>query len=174
MVPGSGENYGANRDDASYDERGSAGPPPQAPRTTARFPLPPSLTPGGREAFQSEIVRYAKELGDELDRQAVEPLRQETEPEHTSESVAKARAALARRLQMDGIEQVVQRSDDTKRANRSHLAAILLTIATVGIGVMSSRLEAPWQVVLFGIFVAIGVTGLVLTWTSRVRRPPAH
>lgn len=63
-----------------------------------------------------------------------------------------------------------QFSDDN--ADSRVAAALLLTIATVGISVMAGFLHSQWQIGAFAVFVIVGIVGLVLTWRSRPQRRP--
>ena len=167
-MPSNGDGRGTSSDEerapdrevkgATDDERSLA--------PTYRFAMPPNLTEGGRKAF-------ARELGDELERQAVESHAHDSEPEHTAEAVERSRAAYQRRLQMDAIETVVKGRNESRWVDRSALAAILITIAGVAVPVMGNFLHSVLQDLVFGAFVVMGVTGLVLMWVTRRRKGPA-
>jgi hypothetical protein len=133
------------------------------------YPLPAHLTPGGLKAFTTEVDRYATQLCAELERQAFESLSRGGSPEHTADSVAEARRAYVRRLQMDAIEQAAVKStgQEARESAWAVLSAILVTIATVGLGVMPRFLHSTWQRVLFIGFAVVGVVGLGLMWTGR-------
>ena len=132
---------------------------------TADYPVPRHLTPGGLAAFRSEIARFAAGLAGELERQAIATLAKGGQPEHTAEAVEKARRSC---LQGLPVEEVVK-SQRTAR-DCLVLAAALLTVATVGLGVMRSYLHSDWQIAAFTGFVVLGLGGLALTWFGRVGR----
>jgi hypothetical protein len=46
-------------------------------------------------------------------------------------------------------------------------AAILLTLSSVGVGVMPNFLAGePWQYALFALLIGVGLVGLLLTWVG--------
>jgi hypothetical protein len=148
------------------------------PDLTFTVPAPEYLTPGGLDAYRHEIVQHARALATELDRSATGLLERRGVPEHTAKDVSTARAALQRQLRASTAAPAPTRSpgpDETRVASRAALlAAILLTISTVGVGVMTNFLDGPWQYGLFALLVLIGIVGLVLTWVGGTRGRRGH
>jgi hypothetical protein len=56
---------------------------------------------------------------------------------------------------------------DPARAGR-YLSTALVSVGSIGVGVMSGFLDGAWQVVLFCGFVVLALLGLGLAWTSGV------
>jgi hypothetical protein len=135
----------------SIDEDGTA---------SRRYCVPHKLTAAGRRAFHGVIGEVAAQLADQLERNAQRA--HQVDPEYTAADVHDARRAVERQV---ALRAVVDRSDHRV------LAAIMLTIGTVGVGTMTNFLTGPWQVGLFLAFVTVAVAGLVLTWTGRSRTP---
>jgi general stress protein CsbA len=123
------------------------------------YRVPRQTTAAGRHAFDEVVREFADDLAHELDVQGHRT--QRTEPLRTADDVRAARQAYERRV---GEELRVDAAD------RRVLAAILLTLATVGVSVLANFLHSGWQIGLFALFVVAGVVGLVLTWTSRPNR----
>lgn len=141
---------------------------PVASVSRSWYPMPSHLTAGGLHAFRAEVARYAVALGAELERRAVEPISRGGEPEHTAEAVAQARTEYERRLRTNGDDPVPAKHDRPgERSDKSVLSAILLTVATVGVGVMPNFLHSPWQYGLFVLLIVVGVVGLGATWAGR-------
>jgi hypothetical protein len=120
--------------------------------------VPRGLTAAGSLTYDHQIREISAALTQELEIQAHRCHR--TDPVLTADDVHEAVRAWKQRIG----EQV---SDDGSDPDRGVAAALLLTIATVGITVMSHFLHSEWQVGTFVVFVLIGVVGLVLTWRSR-------
>jgi hypothetical protein len=130
---------------------------------------PKYLTTGGREQYDAEINRCRHLLDAELDQRAAAALDRHETPELTRQHVeAAARTVFGRRPGPS--------VSDDRQARTSLLAAILLTISSVGVGVMPNFLDEPWQVGLFALLIVVGVVGLLLTWvggTKAKRGSPA-
>ncbi|MCO1655759.1 hypothetical protein [Pseudonocardia humida] len=132
------------------------GPAAEEPHPVLRY-----LTDGGRQEWQNALARYDRELAGELGRRAAPVLDSGRTPELTSADVSAAVAAFEDRLRAEppAAEEPGSRS--------SLWAAITLTLASVGIGVMPNFLgDQPWQYVLFVVLIIVGVVGLVLTWVA--------
>jgi hypothetical protein len=151
---------------------------PDSPTPSAEPDAAPRyLTTGGRQEYENTVARYKRGLTNELDRRAAPSLDRGVVPELTSADVRAAMQVLDQRLGTAA-------SGHAEHPPRSSIwAAITLTAASIGIGVMPNFLDGqPWQYVLFAVFVVIGVVGLVLTWIAGTaghrssargrRRPP--
>lgn len=133
----------------------------------AAYPIPSHLTPGGLIAFNAEVTRYAEGLGAELARQAIAVRSRGGHPEHTAESVEKAKRSHLRGLLIENGP-----SDHRTSSDRSVPAFVFVTIGTIGLNVMINFMHGPWQVAVFVAFVVIGLAGLGLAWTGRTARSP--
>jgi hypothetical protein len=135
-------------------ERGPAG-------DDEHFPVLQYLTDGGRQEWANATTRYKRALITELAHRAGPVLDRGGRPELTAEDVAAAMLAVEQRLHATATVPV----HHPPRA--SIWAAITLTIASIGIGVMPNFLDGdPWRVVLFALFIVVGVISLVLTWVA--------
>jgi hypothetical protein len=148
--------------DPTPDHDSISGSTDEAADHRERYCVPRRLTPdGGRRAFHREVRDYAAELAEQLDLDAQSKGREE--PEYTAHDVEQAATTIRTRT-------AERARGDT--AAWATAAAVLVTLGTVGATVMSNHLDQDWQIVLFGLFALTGCVGLVLTWTSRRRRPP--
>jgi hypothetical protein len=121
------------------------------------------------QAFGAEMVHYANLIGAELEREGAEALSRGDEPEHTADAIARARRACFERFQQE--QAAGQLNEQVRRRDRSVLAAIMLTVASVGLGIMPNFLHSAWQRTLLAMLIVVGVTGLALTWAGRsIRR----
>jgi len=135
---------------------------------------PAYLTANGVKEYEATILKFAVELGAELDRLAVGPLSRGEVPEHTRDAVVAARAACERKVQLAGVEGVSRESgqlpagaDGSGRSSRTAVSASLLTLTTVGLPISSNFLEANWQLALFALLILCGVIGLSMTWIEQ-------
>jgi hypothetical protein len=125
------------------------------------FPVLQYLTAGGRQEWANATTRYKRELITELDRRARPKLDRGGRPELTAEDVAAAMTAVEQRLHLTA-------TAPAQRPPRASIwAAITLTVASIGIGVMPNFLDGePWRSVLFALFIVVGIISLVLTWVA--------
>ncbi len=125
-----------------------------------RYPVPRHVTPAGRQAFHDVMRGWAVQLAEQMEIDAQRA--RQTDPEFTAIQVHDARRTVERQNAL---------RPDPDRSDHRVLAAILLTVGTVGVGCMTNFLVGPWQVVLFSVLVVVAVAGLILTWTGRSSRP---
>jgi hypothetical protein len=126
------------------------------------YPVPENLTPRGLRTFRAEVAKFAVAIGAELERRADTIVSRGDHPEHTAESVIKARQDCIRRMRSEhaAVQRRVWRV-------RTVLAMVLVTTTPVGWSVMQNFLHSPWQVIVFGAFVLLNIFGLRLTWAGR-------
>lgn len=137
---------------------GTEHPVPTAPG----YPVPEHLTKGGREAYDQEIVRIARGLSAVLDARAARVLDEGRTPEHTSDDVIVARTAYER-------QRAAALTPTAGDSRMELLAPILVTIASIGVGVMPNFLGPAWSYGLFGLLILLGVIGLAMTWRTGAR-----
>ncbi len=138
----------AGRDQLGWPERSSA--------TRYLMTSHREVTLAGAQAFKDEVQQFAAQLMREMELDAHRAHR--TDPHYTADDVRKGIRAYHRRISRKA------RGDDS---SRSVLAAILLTLSTVGVSTMANFLHSPWQIVAFALLVVAGLIGLVLTWVIR-------
>lgn len=138
---------------ASSDEDGGPGPSEQ-------YRVPSRATEAGRRAFHEVMRRWAAQLAEQMEIGAQRA--GDTDPEFTAIHVHDARRAIERQHSLPS---------EPDRSDHRVIAAILLTVGTIGVGVLSNFLVGPWQVLVFVVFVVVLLVGLILTWTGRVRKP---
>jgi hypothetical protein len=144
----------------------AATPTFSAAQLAGTYPVPENLTPRGLRAFRTEVVKFAVAIGAELEKMSDAITSRGGQPEHTAESVIKARRDCIQRMRFEHVA-----SKNRVRRARTVLAVILLTVATVGLNVMQNFLHSYWQVAVFGAFVLADISGLGLTWAAR---PGSH
>ena len=139
----------------------SSGDEDDGPEPSQRYCVPRHLTGSGRRAFHEVVRRYAAQLAEQMEIDAQQA--GQADPEFTGIGVHNARRAVERRNAL---------RVEPDRSDHRVLAAILLTVSSLGITVLSNILVGPWQVLAFAVFVVVLVEDLVLTWTGRTRTPP--
>lgn len=120
------------------------------------YVVPRHITRAGRQVFDDIVREGAARLAQQLEVEADRAHR--TDPQYTSDDVHAARLAC---------EQRIREQAGVDDADRRVLAAILLTVATVGVSAMANFLHSEWQILAFAALVIVGIVGLAMTWTSR-------
>ncbi|WP_214402644.1 hypothetical protein [Pseudonocardia lacus] len=122
------------------------------------------LTAQGRVALDQVVGGWTRALHAELDRQAA-PNDRRGDPEYryTRTDVLAARDSVERNLRPDTTAERVAASQPVL------LAPILVTVGSVGVGVMPHFLHSSWQWALFVVLLLIGLFGLALTWVGGTR-----
>jgi hypothetical protein len=133
--------------------------PSDLPAQQMPYPVPPDLTPAGRRALIELIRTYAVRLGNQLEIGPHQAHR--TDREYTARDVHEAQQAY---------ERWIREQADARDSDRRVLAAILLTVGSVGVGVTANFLHSAWQIAVFVLLAITGVAGLGLTWSSRQQR----
>lgn len=114
------------------------------------------LTAQGRSAVDQATGDWTRALHSELDRQAgPDDRRGDPEYRYTRTDVLAAR---------DSVEHGLRPDTAVEPARSALVAPILVTIGSVGAGVMPHFLHSPWQWVLFALLLLAGLLGLTLTW----------
>ncbi len=152
-----GFNSARTRRPAAAGRDTSDNPPPER---SPGYCIPREVTLAGAQAFKEEVQQFAAQLMQEMELDAHRAHR--TDPHYTADDVREAIQAHHRRISRR------TRGDDSAR---HVLAAILLTLSTVGVSTMANFLHSPWQIVAFALLVVAGLIGLVLTWVIVRQRP---
>lgn len=125
-----------------------------------RYCMPRHVTAAGRRAFHEVMRGWAAQLAEQMEIDAQRAHR--ADPVYTAIQVRDARRAVERQNALRA---------EPDRSDHRVLAAILLTIGTIGISVLSNLLVGPWLAPALAAFVIVLVAGLVLTWAGSTRTP---
>ena len=129
-------------------------------KLSQQYRIPRHVTAAGRRAFHEVMRGWAAQLAEQMEIDAQRA--RQADPEYTAIQVYDARRAVERQNALRA---------EPDRSDHRVLAAILLTIGSIGISVLSNLLVGPWRVLSFTAFAIVLVTGLVLTWVGRTRTP---
>jgi hypothetical protein len=128
------------------------------PDPSASIPVPRHLTLLARSQFETAMREYGAELSQLMwSRAAGRPIG--PFPEFTADDVRAAQLQYGRR----------ERRSHPGPADR-YLSPALVTVGSVGVGVMSAFLNGTWQVALFCAFAVLGLLGLGLAWACGADR----
>lgn len=129
------------------------------PDPSASIPVPSHLTLLARSQFETAMREYGAELSQLMWSHAagrpVGPF-----PEFTADDVRAAQRRYDRR----------DRPAEPGAA-KHHVSTALVTVGSIGVGVMSGFLDGTWQVALFCAFAVFGLLGFALAWTSGLGGP---
>jgi hypothetical protein len=136
----------------------TARPADRGDEPSSSFRRPASLTLAGRRAFDGAVQDYARQLGQQLIREAQQRHRR-PDTVYTFEDVRAAQVAYEQRIRERPDDHVV----DVRRL------AILLLLVAAPVGVLACYPSGFAQAVLLGLFVAMETAAVLLIWRSRPR-----
>ncbi len=131
------------------------------PEPSPGYCVPRHVTGSGRRAFHKVVRGFAAQLAEQMELDAQRA--GEADPEYTGIQVHNAQRVVERRNAL---------RSEPDRSDHAVLGAILVSLGSLGVAVLSNFLVGLWQVVSFVVFALVLGAGLILTWTGRPRTPP--